>query len=133
MISLSAFYRCSCPGYADTIVFSCGQWLWVRMAYLARRVKLKAVSRLPLKASRRTFGIPDFRYYGLSGGIRELLKRHDKGPLRSWPNRTTQYQFSLFNPWIFWGKVHVNYLLTWCANVGYTSPCKNDPSCRRER
>ena len=68
------------------------------MAYLARRVKLKAVSRLLLKASRRIFGIPDFRYYALSDGIRELLKRYDKGPLRSLPNRTTQYQFSFLNP-----------------------------------
>lgn len=68
------------------------------MAYLTRRVKLKVVSRLLLKASRRIFGIPDFRYYALSDGIKELLKRSDKGPLRAISRRTPQYQFSLFNP-----------------------------------
>jgi len=68
------------------------------MVYLARRVKLKAVSRLLLKASRRIFGIPDFRYYALSDGIRELLQRHDKGPLRFLRHKPTQIQFSLFNP-----------------------------------
>jgi hypothetical protein len=68
------------------------------MAYLARRVKLKAISHLLLKVSRRIFGIPDFRYYALSDGIRELLKRHEKGPLRSLSRRMLQRQFSLFNP-----------------------------------
>ena len=68
------------------------------MVYLAGRVKLTAVSGLLLKASRRIFGIPDFRYYALSDGIRELLKRHDKGPLRFLRHKMPQYQFSLFNP-----------------------------------
>jgi hypothetical protein len=68
------------------------------MAYLTRRVKLEAISRLPLKVSRRVFGIPDFRCYALSDGIKELLKRNDKGPLRSLPPKTPQHQFSLFNP-----------------------------------
>ena len=67
------------------------------MAYLGRRVKLKAMSRLLLKASRRIFGIPDFRYYALSDGIRELLKRNDRGPLRSLSKNRLQFQFSLFN------------------------------------
>jgi hypothetical protein len=68
------------------------------MAYLGRRVKLKAISSLLLKASRRIFGIPDFRYYALADGIRELLRRHDKGPLRSTPQQSPQFQFSFFNP-----------------------------------
>jgi hypothetical protein len=68
------------------------------MVYLARRLKLKAISSLALKVSRRIFGIPDFRYYALSDGIRELLKRSDQGPLRSLSHKTPQYQFFLFNP-----------------------------------
>lgn len=68
------------------------------MVYLARRLKLKAISGLVLKASRRIFGIPDFRYYALADGIRELLKRNDKGPLRFLSHKMPQYQFSLFNP-----------------------------------
>jgi len=68
------------------------------MAYLGRRAKVKAISGLLLKASRRIFGIPDFRYYALADGIRELLKRNDKGPLKSLPLKTPQIQFSLFNP-----------------------------------
>jgi hypothetical protein len=68
------------------------------MVYLARRLKLKAISSLVLKVSRRIFGIPDFRYYALSDGIRELLKRSDQGPLRSLSHKTPQYQFFLFNP-----------------------------------
>ena len=68
------------------------------MAYLGRRVKLKAISGLLLKVSKRIFGIPDFRYYALADGIRELLKRSDKGIWRSTPRDSPQYQFSLFNP-----------------------------------
>ena len=68
------------------------------MAYLGRRVKLKAISGLLLKASKRIFGIPDFRYYALADGIRELLKRSDKGIWRPKPRDSQQYQFSLFSP-----------------------------------
>lgn len=68
------------------------------MAYLARRIKLKAISGLVLRASRRIFGIPDFRYYALSDGIRELLKRNDKGIWRTTSRDSPQYQISLFNP-----------------------------------
>jgi len=54
-----------------------------------------------LKVSRRICGIPDFLgYYDLSDGIRELLKRIDKGLLRGALShrRMLPYQFSLFNP-----------------------------------
>ncbi|MFH1891872.1 MAG: transposase [Candidatus Zixiibacteriota bacterium] len=68
------------------------------MAYLGRRIKLKAISGLLLRVSKRIFGIPDFRFYALSDGIRELLRRNDKGPLRNLPNQLHKYQLSLFNP-----------------------------------
>ena len=67
------------------------------MAYLGRRVKLKTISGLLLKVSRRIFGITEFRYYALADGIRELLLRNNKGPLRYNQRNTPQYQFSLFN------------------------------------
>ena len=68
------------------------------MTYLTRRLKLKALSRLLLKASRRIFGIPDFRYYAVSDGIRELLKHTNTGPLGPPRWKPPKYQFSLFNP-----------------------------------
>jgi len=68
------------------------------MAYLGRRIKLKAISGLLLRVSKRIFGVPDFRFYALSDGIMELLRRNDKGPLRNLPNQLHKYQLSLFNP-----------------------------------
>ena len=68
------------------------------MAHLGQRIKLKAISRVLLRVSRRIFGIPDFRFYALSDGIRELLRRSDKGPLRNLLIRSPKYQLSLFYP-----------------------------------
>lgn len=68
------------------------------MVYLGQRLKLKAVSRLLLKVSRRIFGIPDFRYYALADGIKELLTRHHKGPLRLHLPKTPEHQLALFDP-----------------------------------
>ena len=50
------------------------------------------------------FGIPDFRYHALVDGIRELLRRSDKGIWKSTPRDSPQYQISLYNPLIFLGK-----------------------------
>jgi hypothetical protein len=68
------------------------------MAYIGQRVKLKAVSRLLLSESRRIFGVPVFRYYALADGIKELLLRSNKGPLRAPPNGNPQCQLALFKP-----------------------------------
>jgi hypothetical protein len=68
------------------------------MAHLGLRIKLKAISRVVLRVSRRIFGVPDFRFYALPDGIRELLRRNQKGPLRNLPNQSHKYQLSLFNP-----------------------------------
>jgi hypothetical protein len=68
------------------------------MAYLGRRIKLKAISGLLLRVSKRIFGVPDFRFYALSDGIKELLRRNDKGPLRNLHKQSHKYQLSLFNP-----------------------------------
>jgi hypothetical protein len=68
------------------------------MAHLGLRVKLKAVSSLLLRVSRRIFGVPEFRYYALADGIKELLLRSNKGPLREPPDTNPQYQLSLLKP-----------------------------------
>jgi hypothetical protein len=68
------------------------------MVYLGQRLKLKAVSRLLLKVSKRIFGIPDFRYYALADGIKELLTRHRKGPLPLHVSRDPKHQLALFDP-----------------------------------
>jgi hypothetical protein len=57
------------------------------LAYLGRRLKLKAISKLLLEASRRIFGITDFRFSALADGIKALLQRSYKGPLRFLPQQ----------------------------------------------
>jgi len=50
---------------------------------LGTQMKLSILASHVLKAARRLFGIPDFRYYALSDGIKEILCRF---PRRSPPN-----------------------------------------------
>ncbi len=47
--------------------------------YLGTQTKLNILTHHVLKAARRIFGIPDFRYYALADGIREILKRTKQG------------------------------------------------------
>jgi hypothetical protein len=68
------------------------------MAYLGLRIKLRAISRVVLRVSNRIFGVSNFRFYALSDGIRDLLRRNDKGPLCNLPHKSPESQFSLFNP-----------------------------------
>jgi len=49
------------------------------MVYLGIKPKLRVLARHVLKAARRLFGMPDFRFYALADGIRELLFGHHKG------------------------------------------------------
>jgi len=43
------------------------------MAYLGLKTKLGVLMRHLLKAAKRVFGIPEFRFYALADGIREHL------------------------------------------------------------
>jgi hypothetical protein len=43
------------------------------IVYLEIKTKLRVLARHVLKAARRLFGIPHFRFYALADGIRELL------------------------------------------------------------
>jgi len=48
--------------------------------YLGTQPKLEIMATHILKAAKRIFGIPDFRYYALADGIGQILNRIDKGP-----------------------------------------------------
>lgn len=69
------------------------------MVYLGIKTKLRVLSRHVLKAARRLFGIPDFRFYALADGIRELLFGRQKG-LENFSQvlKTDNLQMSLFDP-----------------------------------
>jgi hypothetical protein len=43
------------------------------------RAKLEILALHVLKAAKRIFGIPDFRYYALADGIKEVLSKAGKG------------------------------------------------------
>lgn len=66
--------------------------------YLGRRPKLEIMSVHIMKAAKRIFGIPDFRFYALADGIGRILDRADKGPYkkRILPQKGP-YQLSLFD------------------------------------
>ena len=67
---------------------------------LGTKMKLSILASHVLKASKRLFGIPDFRYYALSDGIKELLTRfpRNKAPSSppSSPDEPVSYQIPLF-------------------------------------
>jgi len=69
------------------------------MVYLGIKTKLRVLARHVLKAARRLFGIPDFRFYALADGIRELLFGHQKG-LEGFTQmlKTQSKQLDLFDP-----------------------------------
>ena len=69
------------------------------MVYLGIKTKLRVLSRHVLKAARRLFGIPDFRFYALADGIRELLFGRQKG-LEGFTQmlKIENRQMSLFDP-----------------------------------
>ena len=47
--------------------------------YLGRRAKLEILAQHVLKAAKRIFGMPDFRYYALADGIKDILSRSHRG------------------------------------------------------
>lgn len=65
--------------------------------YLGMRAKLEILTAHVLKAAKRIFGIPDFRYYAIADGIRELLNRYNKGILKPKPENYPIQQLSLFD------------------------------------
>jgi len=49
--------------------------------YVGTRAKMEILAFHVLKAAKRIFGIPDFRYYALADGIKEVLSKAGKGIL----------------------------------------------------
>jgi hypothetical protein len=65
-------------------------------ARLGRQAKLAVLAHHALKAARRIFGIPDFKYYALADGLKTVLSRRT-APLRIHdPPSTADQQLSLF-------------------------------------
>jgi hypothetical protein len=65
--------------------------------YLGFRVRMKILVAHVLKASKRIFGIPDFRYYAIADGIRELLNRYNRGIVKAVKPTTNSNQLALFD------------------------------------
>jgi hypothetical protein len=69
------------------------------MVYLGLRIKLRVLAGHVLKAARRLFGVPDFRFYALADGIRELLFGRQNSLERINPLlHPHKHQLSLFDP-----------------------------------
>ena len=65
--------------------------------YLGFRAKMEILVVHVMKASKRIFGIPDFRYYAIADGIRELLNRYNKGILKPLVVKSATNQLTLFD------------------------------------
>jgi len=67
--------------------------------YLGLKTKLRVLARHVLRAARRLFGIPDFRFYALADGIREFLFSLRSCPQSPAPLLKLAFeQRSLFDP-----------------------------------
>lgn len=67
--------------------------------YLGYKDKLGILAFHVLKAAKRIFGIPDFRYYALADGIKEILSRAVRGILGDKVTlKGDLVQFQLFSP-----------------------------------
>ena len=65
--------------------------------YLGSSAKLQILALHLLQGAKRLFGIPDFRYYALADGIKEVLSRTAKGILSvKIPSSSDLCQFPLF-------------------------------------
>jgi len=60
---------------------------------LGTRIKLQILAVRAIAAAKRFFGVPDFRYYAIADGIRELLQRHPRSGTP--PPRAPSAQLSL--------------------------------------
>jgi len=49
--------------------------------YLGQKPKLEILALHAMEAAQRIFGIPDFHYYAIADGIKEILSKAGKGPI----------------------------------------------------
>ena len=54
------------------------------MVHLATRTRLAVLCHHAIRAAKRFFGVPDFRYYAIADGIREILAARQAPPRRRW-------------------------------------------------
>jgi len=66
--------------------------------YLADGVKLRILAKYILHSAKRIFGIPDFRYYAIADGIKELLFSSKQGTIRKIKPPRENLQLCLFKP-----------------------------------
>jgi len=72
--------------------------------YLGLRMKLRVLASHVLRASKRVFGIPDFRLYALADGIRQFLYSQTQGLTKLLELQISlPVQPSLFDPYFFGG------------------------------
>ena len=71
--------------------------VYVSAVYLGAGSKLQIMAAHMLRAAKRIFGIPDFRYYALADGIGAILNRADKGPARRQRDPRASAQLLLFD------------------------------------
>lgn len=69
----------------NLVVLTCAALLFT-CTVLGSRMKLRILAQHVLRAARRVFGIPDFRYYALSDGLAALLRRFPLHRQRFRPN-----------------------------------------------
>lgn len=65
---------------------------------LGAKIKLKILATHVMEASKRLFGIPDFRYYAISDGLRQILSRFPRRQTRPTCEDASLYLFPLFDP-----------------------------------
>lgn len=72
--------------------------IYFAAVYLGDTVRLEVLAHHALKAAKRFYGIPDFRYYALADGIKSLLEGFTKRFLPKKPVWVDSLQLSLFDP-----------------------------------
>ena len=72
--------------------------MYFAAVHLGDSVKLAALAYHALRASKRLFGIPNFRYYAVADGIRRLLERSTRPFRMIYTPVPPQKQLTLFSP-----------------------------------
>lgn len=62
--------------------------MYFSMVYLGQKTKLAVLVHNSLRAAKRLFGIPDFWYYAIADGLREILFGQQARPFRFPPKRS---------------------------------------------
>ena len=72
--------------------------MYFASVYLGDRARVRILAHRALRAARRLFGIPDFRYYALADGIRSLLEGFRRPFVVRLVSGHSQLQPNLFDP-----------------------------------